>query len=414
MSSLAAGLLVLVLLSQDAWCALQASLATGGACPPPFTKIGDECFYLSDVKKNWNDARRQCQGMGGDLAVPSDVPALDAFVFGKVEGPGVWIGGTDQYNEGVWNYINGDPIKAQDWSKSQPDNLGGEDCLEIRSYFDPPVNDYICSVEQHFVCEIEISCPKPFIRIGMECFYLSTTALSWNEARRQCQQMGGDLAVPSDVKALDTYVFANTKGPGVWIGGTDQYNEGVWNYINGDPIKAQDWSKSQPDNYGGREDCLEIRSYFDPPVNDYICSVEQHFVCEIGIVPEISCPKPFIRIGKECFHLSTTALAWNAARRQCKLMGSDLAVPSDVMALDAYVFAKTKGPGVWIGGTDQYNEGVWNYINGDPIKAQDWSKSQPDNYGGREDCLEIRSYFDPPVNDYICSVEQHYVCEIQV
>ncbi|XP_042880356.1 C-type mannose receptor 2-like isoform X2 [Penaeus japonicus] len=277
MRSLAAGLPILMFLAQHAWCRSKPNFPTGHTltdCPPPFTKVGSECFYLSDTQKNWNDARRHCQGMGGELAVPSDVAALDAFVFGQVEGPGVWIGGTDQGNEGVWNYINGNTIKAEDWSGGQPDNHGGrENCLEIRSYFEPPVNDYICSVKQHFVCEIEIHlCPEPFIRIGKECFHLSTTALPWNEARQQCKQMGGDLAVPSDVTALDAYVFANTKGPGVWIGGTDQGNEGVWNYINGNTIKAEDWTGGQPDNYGGRENCLEIRSYFEPPVNDYICS----------------------------------------------------------------------------------------------------------------------------------------------
>nr|XP_027211117.1 type-2 ice-structuring protein-like [Penaeus vannamei] len=284
MRSLASALLLLACLSRDAICAAKAALAAGAACPPPFAKVGDECFHLSEDKRSWNDARRRCRGMGGDLAVPSDVRALDTFVFARVEGPGVWIGGTDQDNEGVWNYLNGDAIKAQDWSGNQPDNYGGgEDCLEIRSYFNPPVNDYICSVEQHFVCEIEISCPKPFIRIGMECFYLSTEALPWNAARRECQAMGGDLAVPSDVEALDDYVFTKTKGPGVWIGGTDQDNEGVWNYLNGDAIKAQDWSGNQPDNYGGGEDCLEIRSYFDPPVNDYVCSRSQRFVCEFQV-----------------------------------------------------------------------------------------------------------------------------------
>ncbi|XP_042879150.1 galactose-specific lectin nattectin-like [Penaeus japonicus] len=258
-------------------------LVSSTCCPYLFSQVGSECFYLSEGIKSWGFARRFCQKMGGDLAVPSNVTALDAFVFPAAGTPGVWIGGTDQSNEGDWAYLNGDPILPGDWSAGQPDNYGGaEHCLELRSYFDPPVNDYLCFVWQQFVCEVPcaVTCPPPSVNIGQECFYLCSIKLRWNDARKFCLQMGADLAVPADVLALDAFVFSKAKGYGVWIGGTDQEAEGIWTFINGDAIQDGDWAATQPDNFLGQEDCLEIRSYFNPPLNDYRCYRRQEFVCE--------------------------------------------------------------------------------------------------------------------------------------
>lgn len=52
-------------------------------CPGPFTKVGSECFYLSESGCVFGEARAFCLGLGGNLASPADVPALKDYVIGK-------------------------------------------------------------------------------------------------------------------------------------------------------------------------------------------------------------------------------------------------------------------------------------------------------------------------------------------
>ena len=54
-------------------------------------------------------------------------------------------------------------------------------------------------------------CPYPFQEVVDECFYLSPNNLAWHNARHSCQGMGADLATPSYLYALRTFV-ADKKG----------------------------------------------------------------------------------------------------------------------------------------------------------------------------------------------------------
>ncbi|XP_046861608.1 C-type lectin domain family 4 member D-like [Xenia sp. Carnegie-2017] len=44
----------------------------------------------------------------------------------------------------------------------------------------------------------QASCPSDWLHIGSSCYFFSTKAATWKKARKLCQQMGGDLAVPKN------------------------------------------------------------------------------------------------------------------------------------------------------------------------------------------------------------------------
>ncbi|XP_063590398.1 perlucin-like [Penaeus indicus] len=127
---------------------------SGALCPYPYKQVLDECFFLSKVSLNWNQARQYCQGMQGDLATPRNVYALKSFIIDTAgEVTEAWLGATDQSSEGTWNWLDGRPI-ASDFAGGQPDDAGGnEDCLDIRLKWHPTLNDYQCGVAQRFVCQ---------------------------------------------------------------------------------------------------------------------------------------------------------------------------------------------------------------------------------------------------------------------
>lgn len=65
----------------------------------------------------------------------------------------------------------------------------------------------------------------------------------------------------------------------VWLSGSDLGHEGKFVWLsNGAPLTYENFMPNQPDNYGSKEHCLEIR---DKGLwNDLPCDFRQYFVCE--------------------------------------------------------------------------------------------------------------------------------------
>ncbi|KAK8732799.1 hypothetical protein OTU49_006933 [Cherax quadricarinatus] len=84
-------------------------------------------------------------------------------------------------------------------------------------------------------------CTAPFSRVGKTCLLLAMgQKITWAAARQYCSARGGDLATFSDANTYAEYLgyinSVNTENipVGVWIGGTDEAEEGVWTWITGE------------------------------------------------------------------------------------------------------------------------------------------------------------------------------------
>nr|XP_053648745.1 uncharacterized protein LOC128699922 [Cherax quadricarinatus] len=58
----------------------QFNCSEQNCCPYPYTRVLDECFYLSLHSLHWYEAREHCQGMSGDLASPKHIDALKTYI----------------------------------------------------------------------------------------------------------------------------------------------------------------------------------------------------------------------------------------------------------------------------------------------------------------------------------------------
>jgi hypothetical protein len=65
-----------------------------------------------------------------------------------------------------------------------------------------------------------------------------------------------------------------------WIGLTDSANEGTFVWASGEAFSYANWGASQPDDFGGVEDCVELFQG-DGTWNDDNCTYEYHSVCEL-------------------------------------------------------------------------------------------------------------------------------------
>ena len=111
-------------------------------------------FY---TKKSWIDADLSCFLLGGHLVSFEDLAELDA-VSNMITQPcsdiaGFWTAGRDIGNNN-WIWRNsGDPIKADLWHASQPNNQPG--CGHLWTNVSPyRFADYFCESTMCYICEI--------------------------------------------------------------------------------------------------------------------------------------------------------------------------------------------------------------------------------------------------------------------
>jgi hypothetical protein len=111
------------------------------------------------------------------------------------------------------------------------------------------------------------------------CYLLSESAGSWRDGRDLCQIWGGDLA--QLVSREETALASEHCDEDVWIGARDFEEEGNFRWLDGDELDPEDasWGAGQPDNYEGREDCVELRAN-DDNWNDASCGSDKPALCE--------------------------------------------------------------------------------------------------------------------------------------
>jgi len=113
----------------------------------------ESCYMLGDNVFAWQDARNFCQAWGGDL-VEIDSLAENEALARRIE-DNVWIGATDQAEEGTFRWAGGAPLAYVGWARNQPNDLqGNEDCSELRP-FDERWSDVACAgdVTRRALCE---------------------------------------------------------------------------------------------------------------------------------------------------------------------------------------------------------------------------------------------------------------------
>merc|ERR1711936_474856 len=131
-------------------------------CYDPY---GYECGggnYYSSF--NWYEAQQCCVANHGFLAEPSSVAEHDLIAArANMTDQGAfvsyWLGGVDYFEEGTWQWANGDPFEYSNWHEGEPNNVDNEDCLSMSGQDGYEWMDLNCGTRdhagvQHFaVCE---------------------------------------------------------------------------------------------------------------------------------------------------------------------------------------------------------------------------------------------------------------------
>ncbi|CAI5648894.1 unnamed protein product [Oreochromis niloticus] len=127
------------------------------SCPPGWTWFGGRCFIFKSSMKNWPDAERSCETLGGHLASFHStaeytfIRELTHTAAGLYET--AWVGGNDRETKCWWMWSDGSQFDFPNWAKGEPNDAGGrEDCMMINYGGRDYVNDAGCNANKPFVC----------------------------------------------------------------------------------------------------------------------------------------------------------------------------------------------------------------------------------------------------------------------
>ncbi len=112
--------------------------------------------------------------------------------------------------------------------------------------------------------------------------------MTWHEAKDYCKSIGGYLATITSQQEND-FVFENLVYPighYCWLGGTDETNEGTWQWITGEAWEYSNWNPGEPNDGCDGEDYLHIYYEIDTwndDDNDGFCARGLKYpICEWG------------------------------------------------------------------------------------------------------------------------------------
>lgn len=113
---------------------------------------GNHYKAFLDTNSTWWEAKFACDDIGGELVVIQNAKENE-FVRRLAQDNLIWLGGTDEFEEGVWTWDNGDEFKYKNWSKDQPSDASGHNFLVLdgktgtwadTTDFSGKVKGYVC------------------------------------------------------------------------------------------------------------------------------------------------------------------------------------------------------------------------------------------------------------------------------
>ncbi|KAM4856132.1 CD209 antigen-like protein E [Urocitellus parryii] len=129
-------------------------------CPWDWTFFQGHCYFFSKSQRNWHDSVTACQEVGAQLVViNSDEEQSFLQQTSNIQGS-AWLGLSDLNKEGAWYWVDGSPLSLSSltryWMPGQPNNRGGQDCVEVRS---SGWKDSKCDYKKFWVCKrLAVSC----------------------------------------------------------------------------------------------------------------------------------------------------------------------------------------------------------------------------------------------------------------
>ncbi|KAK4312060.1 hypothetical protein Pmani_016489 [Petrolisthes manimaculis] len=240
------------------------------------------CVHLDKTHKTWEEARANCISLGGDLFVAGDYEGAREYL--KKEGLSVWpwVGVKGK------SWLDGQQVTDDEWDDDSPGTdddscsflhgRGLEDSLSCSKGFsslcvmgtnyqshqlDQVTEDSQCTVEgkyyvndncsisvcQHNVLLLYQGSTAPNVNfsdlLAKDCVHLDRSSKTWEAARANCRNLGGDLFVAGDYEGAREYLKKEHESDeGLrywpWVGVTGK------SWLDGQQVTDDEWDDDSP------------------------------------------------------------------------------------------------------------------------------------------------------------------------
>ncbi|XP_071844058.1 cubilin-like isoform X6 [Apostichopus japonicus] len=279
-------------------------------CPHEWHYFDQSCYFIKTSAGEFLDAERYCGSHGGQLvSIHSDKEQRFIYSLLTSDVQSYYIGMRlyiDKDGYDGWQNTDSTAINYTNWYPGMPDGGKHEDCVEIYYYHEGKWNDVSCrSSLNGAVCKADIDtvlsthtvpqsvptmthCKDGWTSYYSDNYYcFMENEQIWSAASRACERIGGHL-LQVNSSYENEFIWTTMESIDaefVWLGITDQADEGVW--VTDDmrtPPEYTNWDSWEPNNLHN-EDCavmflhwtgnLRRGAWYDNP-----CCHEFPFICE--------------------------------------------------------------------------------------------------------------------------------------
>jgi hypothetical protein len=94
--------------------------------PADAASFGGHKYKVYDQDVSWHEAKKHCEKLGGHLATVASKEEHE-FIMDLADGQYVYLGATDEKEEGKWVWVDGTKWEFTAWLGGQPNNSFGSE-----------------------------------------------------------------------------------------------------------------------------------------------------------------------------------------------------------------------------------------------------------------------------------------------
>ncbi|XP_034257720.1 macrophage mannose receptor 1-like [Pantherophis guttatus] len=252
----------------------------------------------------------------------------------------------------------------------------------------------------------------------------SHSTLTWDEARKSCQQQMSELLSINELHE-QAYLTGLTQSSeaNYWIGLYNPDFDSGWQWINDQPLKYLNWAPGSPSSETGKT-CGLFQSRNGKWEND-LCDLKHGYICKrmnssmqastpsSDDLKPVKCPEGWVGYAKHCYRLNRDRKTWKDASVSCQKDGGHLLSIRDIEEY-SFVFSQLgykATDNLWIGLNDQKVSSSFEWSDGTTVSFIKWQKGEPTLISNvQEDCV-IMTGKNGYMADHFCEEELGYICK---
>ncbi|KAF3698790.1 Macrophage mannose receptor 1 [Channa argus] len=368
-------------------------------------------YFINSISMAAEDARHFCQQRHGDLISISSKDE-NVFLWKQVSRSygSYYLGLSVDLDRSIW-WMDDSPVGLQRWDENQPNSDNFDENCVVMTYYMGFWRTCNCGQEHYSICKRGRSpitnttaaptvppkggCPPRWTKFDSKCYNFDTKRVTWEEARRQCINKGGNLvSIPTRrVQAFLITKMAELATTDLWIGLNSLRQDGFF-WTDGKPRRYSNWGYSKNQRRPGsfyqqwnEEECVVMLSNHNLVIGKWMirsCNDTNGFVClrnpdpNIKAQPDPEIPSIYESLGNDSIKVVSQNLTWDDALKHCKGDKANLASLRNewTRAYVELMAMNLKAP-LWIGLNKEKTEGYFRYIDGWHLNSANWAEGEP-------------------------------------